>query len=107
MTGYYPQKDKVVLRFTQYGDADFYIKPLAVLEEAQHALEAVLSDLPSSELHNYHDAVNAAEADVEALFTEEMTIEQAERQHRRLGAAILNAKAFRGDFARAWSGDDN
>lgn len=103
----YPRHEqaKVVLEHERY-DTAYHLKPLLRLDEAERNLASVEGDLGTAALQPYRDALEAAEADVEELFREELTIKQAETLHHRLGAAIVQAKIWRGDFTYYREGDD-
>ena len=81
-----------------FNDADTFIKPLTILAEAEADFQAVRTELPSRLLRPYKERLLAAEQDVEDVFSDVYTIEQAEALASRLFAAITEAKANDGRF---------
>lgn len=67
------------------------------LIDARHRFDAHALHFSTSELRPFEERLNAAEAEFDDLFSETLTIEQAERVHARLGRAIQSAKINRGD----------
>lgn len=90
--------DKVRVRWPIWS-TDQYIKPLTLLAEAEDAMRNAAVDLSWVALRPQREALLAAEADVEEMFTEDWSVDEAEKAYRLLGQAILRARVQRGDFA--------
>lgn len=79
-------------------DTEVYIHAFAELEEALRTLAAWQTDLSTTELQPHVDRVAAAEAEVEDLFVDVLSIEMAEKICSQLYGAIVQAKAAAGRF---------
>jgi hypothetical protein len=95
----YPRddEDRIVLE-PFFEDPDVYVKPFIRLDEADQRVRALEGELSSREMAPYRDELESCWSDVEDLFRTALTIEEAEKFYRRLGAAILRAKVWRGQF---------
>lgn len=79
-------------------DPVVYVKPFVLWDEALQEYDAHRTDLGTAQLAPYAEALEAAEVDVEDLFTLDLDVEHAEKIYAGLGRAILQAKISRGDF---------
>jgi hypothetical protein len=103
MTTARPDGEAVIVNVRRHPDIERYVIPFARLQSAKQARDAVIGTVTRAQLQPYQDAVVEAEAAVDLLFQEELLIDEAERLYGHLGASIVQAKVFRGDFNR---GDD-
>lgn len=106
MTTARPTGETVIVSHRRHHDPEHYLKPLLRLQRAKAERDAVVGIVTRRELQPYQDAVVQAEAAVDLLFQEELLIDEAERLYGHLGASIVQAKVFRGDFNRRDGEDD-
>jgi hypothetical protein len=81
-----------------FDDPEVYLGPLTELAEAGEALRLNQPDLATFHLRPFQERLAAAEADVEDLFSELLSIETAEKICSQLYGAIVQAKAAAGRF---------
>jgi hypothetical protein len=92
------ERGKIRLQ-TSWDDPWVYLPVLEELIEANADYRAHVPDLGTGLLRPFAERLAAAEADMDDMFAEVLTIEQAESLHARLYGAIIAAKAESGRFA--------
>jgi hypothetical protein len=92
------ERGKIRLQ-TSWDDPEVYLPVLEELIAANENYDAHQTDLGAAALRPFAERLAAAEADMDDMFAEVLTIEQAESLHARLYGAIVRAKADAGRFA--------
>jgi hypothetical protein len=91
------ERGKIRLQ-TSWDDPEVYLPVLEELIAANENYDAHQTDLGAAALRPFAERLAAAEADMDDMFAEVLTIEQAESLHARLYGAIIAAKAESGRF---------